>query len=228
MTTAVRPNFSVDARFTSGICTPRQVAELVNMPPATVYSWVNARGERRSIVHRVPVPVRGWASIPLAGLAEASTMRALREMHLPMHKMIEAADWFRDHYDSDYALASPRIVTDGIDLFVEETGGALHRAGDGQIPIRDIIQKFLKPVVMDSDGYARAYMVNLAAEVEAEIDPRFNSGRISLRRTRMPLFAVLGSLKAGDPAAVVAHEYDLYRWEVQAIQENAEWLEKVA
>jgi len=227
MTTALRPDFDVDARFTSGICTPRQVAELVEMPPATVYSWANQRGKRRAVVHRVPVSVRGYASIPLAGLAEASTLRALRQMHLPMRKMVEAADWFRDHYDDDYALASPRLVTDGIDLYAQEARD-LYRVGDGQRPIREIIKDYLRPVVMDSDGYARAYKVDLAPGIEAEIDPRFNSGRISLRRNRMPLFAVLGSLKAGDTAAVVAHEYDLSVQEVRVVGGHARWLEKVA
>lgn len=228
MTTAVRPDFDVDVRFTSGICTPRQVAELVEMPPATLYSWANQRGKRPPVVHRVPVKVRGYASIPLAGLAEASTLRALRQMHLPMRKMVEAADWYRTQYDDDYALASPRIVTDGIDLFVEESGGELHRAGDGQRPFREIIEAYLRPIVMDPDGYARAYKVELAPGIEAEIDPRFNSGRISLRRNRMPLFAVLGSLQAGDPATVVAHEYDLSVQEVRVVGGHARWLEKVA
>jgi hypothetical protein len=42
----------------------------------------------------------------------------------------------RREFDTPYGLATKRIATDGIDIFVQDADDDLARAGDNQLPIR--------------------------------------------------------------------------------------------
>ena len=55
------------------------------------------------------------------------------------------------------------------------------------------------------------------------IDPRFNAGRMTFVRNRVPVFAVLGSLAGGDSVDEVMQQYGLTLQEVAAVDEHREW-----
>ena len=227
MTSSLAPDVDVDVRFTSAICTPDQVARLAEMSTSTVYSWVSDRSDRRPLVHRVDPGRRGWPSVPLVGVAEAYTLRALRQAGVPLRKLVAAAEYLREKNDDPFAMASTSIVTDGIDIYIDELGD-LFRLEDRQMPIRDIVENYLHRVVRAPDGYAEAITVTLGGGAELLIDPRFNGGRPSFERNRVPAFAILDALAAGDRVEQIAEDYDLARGEVAAIERSRGMLEQLA
>lgn len=214
-----------DARFTAPICTVRDVAELVGMPLATVQSWAGQRYSRPQMITHFRPERRGWPSIPLVGLAEAATLRSLLEV-LPRREVWAAADWIRQRFDSPHALANQRLVTDGAYAYVEEHPALIYRVATNQQVIRTAIEEYLRPIRFGEDFYPEAFRVTRLPGVE--IDPRYNAGRMAFERNRVPVFAVAGSLRAGETVAEVVEEYRLTMAEVRAVEEQLDWLDEAA
>ncbi len=208
-----------EPRFVTPICTLQDVAELVDMPIDTVKSWAGQRSARRRMFTRYPQDRRGWPSVPLVGLAEANTLRTLREMLAPSE--VEAAvAWFGKHYAEPFALANKRLVTDGVYAYVRENPSDLYRVKTNQHAFVEVLEDHLRPLIFEHDDYPMAFRVRIPG---VAIDPRFNAGRMTFVRNRVPVFAVLGSLTGGDSVEEVMQQYGLTLQEVAAVDEHREW-----
>ncbi|UYF92429.1 DUF433 domain-containing protein [Rhodococcus aetherivorans] len=216
-----------DIRYTSPICTASQAARLAEMPVNTVRAWTRPTATRPAIVHTIENSQRGWPTVPLVGVIETWSMRALRKAGIPMQKLTRVAEQLREELNDPYVLARPLLFTDGVDLYRRDRGD-LFRIEDGQQPIEQVIQNYLSRVELDDDREPKAFKISLTNGVELSIDPRFNAGRPSFERNRIPVFAVLGALRAGEPSAVVASDYDLSAEEVHAVEVAPKWLTEVA
>lgn len=215
-----------EPRFTSPILTVREVADLVGMSLDTAQSWAGQRQDRRQLFTRISQGHRGWPSVPLIGLAEASSLRALKSL-LPASEVRIAAQFIKEHAGIRFALANQRLVTDGTNAYLEEHGGeSVTRLRDNQGAIVEAFRDHLRPLLFLDDDFPVAYQVPQLHGVE--IDPRFNAGRMSFARNHVPLFAVAGLLRAGEPPATVAQEYGLSSAEVRSVEEHLEWLATAA
>lgn len=216
-----------DIRYNSAICTPAQAAKLAEMPVNTVRAWTRSTNARPAIVHTVESAQRGWPTVPLVGVIETWSLRALRTAGVPMQKLTRVAEELRRELNDPYVLARPLLFTDGIDLYRRDRSG-LFRVEDGQQPIEQVIERYLSRVQLDDDHEPVAFRVSLTDEIVLSIDPHFNAGQLSFERTRIPAFAVLGALQAGDPPSVVASDYGLTAEEVHGVESAQEWLTEVA
>lgn len=213
-----------EPRFVAPICTVQDVAEIVGMPVETVKTWAGQRRSRRQMFSRTPQEHRGWPSVPLVGLVEANTLRTLRDMLAPS-EVEAAALWIRNKYDAPYALANKRLVTDGAYAYVQENPSELYRVKTKQHAFVEVLEAHLHPLIFEHDDYPVAYEVRIPGVV---IDPRFNAGRMTFERNRVPVFAVLGSLQGGDSVDEVMQQYGLTLQEVAAVDEHREWAAKAA
>lgn len=211
---------SDDVRASSPICSPADVAQLVGMPVSTVYSWMRATETRPALIHTVSPERRGWPSIPLVGLAEASVLRGFREGGMPMREISAAVKYLRGHH-GEYALAAPGLVTDGLVAMLHSEEGLL-TLRDGQGVLVPAVREQLRPFTLAPDGYVKAFMVRSLPGVE--IDPLHAAGRMRFTRTGVPLFAVTGLLEVGDTSAEVADEFGLEVDEVELVKEHLSWL----
>ncbi|SEB36487.1 Uncharacterized conserved protein, DUF433 family [Rhodococcus jostii] len=221
------PEYATDIRYRSGICTPKQAARIVSMPVNTVHSWTKSTKTRPAMVHTVRNQRKGWPTVPLVGIVETWSMRALRTAGVPMSKLVTVADGLRHEFSDPYVLARPLLFTDGIDLYRRERGD-LFRVEDGQQPIERVIEDYLQRIDRDDDEQPTAFRLSLHGGVELTLDPRFNGGRPSLLRSRVPAFAILGALEAGELPTVVAADYGLDVAEVLAVEQAAEKLAEIA
>ena len=208
-----------EPRFATPICTVKDVADLVGMPLDTVQTWAGQRASWRQMITRVPQGHRGWPSVPLVGLVEANTLRTLREMLAPS-EVEAAAAWIRQKYDAPFALANKRLVTDGAYAYVRENPSDLYRVSTQQRAFVEVLEEHLEPLVFEDDDYPVAFEVRIPG---VSIDPRFNAGRMTFIRNRVPVFAVLGSLAGGDSVDEVMQQYGLTMQEVAAVDEHREW-----
>lgn len=209
------------ARFTAAICTVADVARLADMPVTTVQSWAGQRRSRPQLITRISPERRGWPSVPLVGLAEAASLRGMLDF-LPRREVMDAAEWIVEQYKEAHPLANKRLVTDGFRAYVEEHNSDLYTVQGGQRAIRSSIEEHLRPIEFADDYYPVAFRVQTLPGVV--IDPRFNAGRMSFQRNRVPLYAVAGSLKAGATVEECVTDYHLTVDEVRLVEQQLEWL----
>lgn len=214
-----------DVRVKSGICTPAGAGAIVGMKESTLRSWTRLRGSRMPLVHVASNERRGWPTIPLIGLIEAHIIHVLRtDVGLRMRTIVDFAERLRSNND-EFGFASPDLVTDTIDIYRQEDS-ELERVHDGQHPLSEVVKPFLRPIGLWLDGRPGAFAPPGLPGLE--IDPRFSAGRLSFARNRVPVFAVLGGLSAGESADQLASDYELTRAEVSLVETNVDWLTKVA
>lgn len=208
-------------RFTVPLLTPLETAQHLQIPERTVRYWLSHKSAGRPLVHSVKPTRRGRPSVPFVALVEACVLRSLRNLGLPQTKIASAAAEVRSQFGTEYGLASRRIATDGIDVFVHylETDEIV-RAGDRQMPLREIINDYLHYIVWeDDDDFPTRLTLRMydPAVAEVVIDPRFAWGAPIVEPAKIPVSAVLGMWKAGESPDVVASEYGLTVEQVQAL-----------
>jgi|KBSSwiStaDraftv2_1062776.scaffolds.fasta_scaffold03943_7 uncharacterized protein (DUF433 family) len=208
--------------FTDPLFTPREVATYLRIPQPTVYSWLRPVEKGPQLVHQIPPERRGAASVPFVALVEAYVLRALRDLRLTKRQIRNVVDDVREEFNTEYALATKKIATDGIDLFIEHVDGELSRAGDRQAPIREVITDYLRYITFDATGteatgYASQLRLPKYGVAPVVIDPRFGWGVPIVEKSRVPVSAVIDLYSAGESMAVVADEYGLTVDDVEAI-----------
>ncbi|WP_327290389.1 DUF433 domain-containing protein [Streptomyces sp. NBC_01198] len=198
-------------RFSDGLLTPKETSSYLQIPHSTLSDWLTGRAAGAPLVHQVE-PVRsGQPSVPFVAVAEAYVLRSLRTEGLRMRQIREAAEAVRDAFDTPYGLVSRRIATDGVDIFVEHGLGDLRRARDGQAPIREVVDQYLRYLSWDAgDDFPSSLQLRQYGEaVPVVIDPRFGHGLPVVSANRVPVKAVIDLWEAGESVEDIAYEYDM-------------------
>ena len=203
---------ATDLRFDTALYTKVEAAQYVGVRPSTLNDWLTTTAMGAPLVHRLTPDTPRSASIPFVALAEALILRSLRrEFHLSMKEIRGAVRRLRKELDTEYALASRRLATDGIDILVDLSGD-WERARDGQRPIDDVIAPYLRLITYDeADGYPTRLKLKPFEESGADVivDPRFGFGHPVLERSKIRVEVLLGAWQAGDSMATLAREYRL-------------------
>lgn len=205
--------------FTDPILSPAGTAKHLSIPRSTVYSWLNEQAAGEPLVHSVPRQRRGWPSVPFVAVVEAYVLRSLRDMHLSKRKIAAAAAEVRTAFDTPYGLATNKIATDGIDLFIHHMDDDdLARVGDGQRPIRQVIRDHLRYVVwLNDEEFPSRLVLPQYQGTTVIIDPRFGWGTPVEESTKTPVDAIVGMWRAGESFDTVANDYGLKRGQVEEI-----------
>jgi uncharacterized protein (DUF433 family) len=195
--------------YTTPLLTAREAARYLKMPESTVDNWL-ADASGIPLVHAVAPERRGWPRAPFVGIIEAYVLRTLRELGFSMPDIRRTADLARAEFDDPYALASERIATDGIGLFVRVADESLVHARDRQIAFPEVISEYLTYISWDSAGSpARLRLPQFPSEAEVIIDPRFGWGAPVLAKSKVPVEAMVSLWRTGEPIIAVAEEYGL-------------------
>ncbi len=204
-------------KYTTALYTPTEAARHLQMPRSTLYKWLAKSPSVDLLVHSVSPERRGWPSVPFIGLIEAYVLHSLRELGLTMHTVRSAAKAVRREFDTPYGLATRKIATDGVDIFIhyaEEDD--LARASDGQRPIRAIIEDYLRYIDWDVDDVARRLRLpQFPTNAPVIMDPDYAFGQPVLATEKVPVEAIVNLWRAGEPMETVADEYELDRTTVE-------------
>jgi len=207
-------------KFTVPLLTPYEAATHLQIPERTMSRWLRSDSGRTPLVHSVTPEKRGRPSVPFIALVEAYVLRALRDLGLSPRAIAEAAAEVRTEFGTEYGLATRRIATDGIDVFIHYLDSdELARATDRQIPIRGVVEDYLKYVTWDNDGFARRLVLRRydPAIARVVIDPRFAWGAPIVEPANVTVDAVLGMWRGGESPETVADEYGLSVEQVKAL-----------
>lgn len=210
-------------KFNDPLLTPKETARHLLIPDTTLYDWLRENAAGTPLVHQVRPDKRGRPSVPFIAVIEAYVLRSLRDLGLRKQAIQQAAAAIRTEFGTPYALATKRIATDGIDIFVHCADDDLARAGDGQRPFRDVITNHLDYLTWDtSDEYPSRLRLRQYADIApVVIDPRFGWGAPVVEATKVPVDAVVSLWLAGESLADVAYEYDMTPGQAEAICRGA-------
>jgi uncharacterized protein (DUF433 family) len=207
--------------FADPLFTPREVSTYLKIPQSTVYYWLGASSAGNvPLVHHIEPERRGAASVPFAALVEAFVLRALRnELRFTKRQIADTVGDVRNNFGTDFALASHRIATDGIDIFIRHNDGEFARAGDHQVLLREVVGDYLRYIRWSpkSEYAASLRLPSFGDDARVIVDPRFGWGAPVVERNKIPVRAVLDLWAAGEPMSVVAREYGLTAPEVEEI-----------
>ncbi|NDL61139.1 DUF433 domain-containing protein [Phytoactinopolyspora sp. XMNu-373] len=205
-------------KFADPLLTAAEASRHLGIPRSTLQSWLKDDAPGGSLVHEVPARKRGYPSMPFVAVIEAYVLRSLRDLGLSKATIRQAALEVREAFDTPYALAAKRIVTDGVDLFIRHSPDQYTRVGDQQVPIREVLEDYLRDISFDKDGFpGRLRLRRYADAAELIIDPRFAWGAPVVADQKVPIHAVVDLWRAGEPMTVVADEFDLSPATVESI-----------
>lgn len=195
--------------YRTPILTARDAARHLGMPDRTLDAWL-ADQDGVTLVHSVSPEVRGGPRVPFVGVVEAFVLRGLRELGFTKVRIREAARLIRAEFDDEYGLASQRIDTDGVELFVRLAHDSRVAVRDGQRPIEEVLDGFLKDIHWDDSGRPQFLRLEqYSAGATVIIDPRFAWGAPVLEGSKIPVQSLTDLWRAGESITTVAHEFGL-------------------
>jgi len=154
--------------------------------------------------------------------ARAHVLRALRVVGMPMDEIRRAAAIVRAEFDDPFVLATRRIATDGVAVFVRLADESLVRARDHQHAIKEVLEHHLHDIDWDDTGAAiRLRLPRYPSGAEVVIDPRFGWGSPVLTANKVKVEDVVALWRTGEPISAVAEEYDLTETVVEDVLRQA-------
>jgi len=165
-----------------------EAATLLNLPRATLRSWVlgqpyRVRGTRRMFKAVIDLDSPKEHLLSLRNLVELHVLAAIRRVHhIQLPKVRTAIRYLSERLKIDHPLAHSQLQTDGTSLLLAQYGKLINATESGQLEMEAIVVRFLKRVEHDDRGLPiRLYPVTRPDEDGAAgpivVDPRIQFGR---------------------------------------------------
>ncbi len=198
-----------------------EASRYLHVPVATLRAWVLGQSYAGRVGPRRFRPVITIADserrlLSFLNLAEAHVLGALRrEQGVSLQKVRQALDYLGRslRLSSGHPLAEHRFATDGVHLFVEHYSQLIEVTQEGQLAIRECLERFLTRVEWDDRGLAsRLYpFTHTAADRDSPkvviIDPKIAFGRPVLAGSRIGTSVVVERWMAGESVEALAEDY---------------------
>lgn len=209
-------------RFRDPLYTPAEAARYLGVPDSTFRTW--ARGT--PVVTAFDRP-RGHASVPFVGLAEAYTLRALRETGVPLQRIRPALAVLDRELGLEHALASQRLFTDGVEVLYDysatsndaDVGSAARElvvVRDGQRVLHDVVERHLKRVVY-GDGYAQVLPLPGYGHATVVADASRSFGQPIFASGAARVTDAISLFRAGERLDLVAEEFGIPELELEEV-----------
>ncbi|HUZ52829.1 MAG TPA: DUF433 domain-containing protein [Streptosporangiaceae bacterium] len=215
-----------DRRFTVPLFTIDEAAHHLGLPRTTLKDWTRRQAGPAPLVHRIVNPsAPRAASLPFVAVIEAHMLRGFRELGLSAQGLRDSVAHLRTNLDDEYALATRRLASDGVDLLVDMSQhgepAEWARAIDSQGAIREVIEDYLKFVRWGKDRYPERLTLKAYQGADVIIDPRFAFGQPVLERQKVRVEDILDAFWAGEGYVRIAKEFGVRADEVEAVVRSA-------
>jgi uncharacterized protein (DUF433 family) len=229
-----------DPHYTTPIYHKAEAAHIIAVPAQTFRNWAVGYARKRldgshvvsaPIVTTLEPPRPQGVSVPFVGLAEAYIVAAFTKAGVPMQRIRPAVLWLQEHIGLPQALASQQLQTDGAEVlwdFGRQSGDPADQdMVDGLVVVRSGQQVF-RPIVRDyltrvtyEDGWTRKIQLPQYGKVDVVVDPWLNGGQPTVAGRGVRVVDIVNRLKASEPVADVADDYDLTVREVEQLARAA-------
>jgi uncharacterized protein (DUF433 family) len=215
-----------DTRFSVPLFTIDEGARHLGMAASTLRDWTCRMAGSAPLVHRVEPATPRAPSLPFIGIIEAHMLRGFKELGLSPRELRTSVARLRKITGDDYALATKRVASDGVDLLVDMAASAdspqWERARDGQGAIGEVIERYLKFVTWrSSDRYPLRLTLQAYQGADVIIDPRFAFGQPILEREKVRVEDILDAFWAGESYLTIAGEFGASPSAVEAVIRSA-------
>ncbi len=220
-------------RFTDPLYTSTEAARYLGVPRETIRRWARGPALRRvNGAEGLPQPAvtafassLGQAAIPFVGLAEAYTLRALRQAGVPLQRIRPALASLAAELGLEHALASKRLYTDGAEVLYDfgsrtsdaEAAEAVRElvvVRHGQRVFTDVVEDWLTQVSY-VDGYAQRLPLPGYVDAKVVVDAGRGFGQPIFSHGAARVHDALAMFDAGEPLEVVAEEYGVPEMELE-------------
>lgn len=212
-------------RFQDPLYTPAEVATFLGVPVETIRRWAGpSSGVREAVITAAPGRPR-HARIPFVGLAEAYTLRAIREAGVSLQRIRPALERLDAELGLAHALASQRLYTDGSEVLLDvaqRAEGQVSLAGkqlvvvrNGQHVFHEVVAEYLRRITFEG-GYAQVIPLPAYADARVVVDSRRSFGQPIFESSGVRLADALSLFRAGEPLATVSEEYGVPETELEA------------
>jgi uncharacterized protein (DUF433 family) len=192
---------------------PREVAGFLQLPSATVRSWVLGTTYRGRDGERWPFPAviriadKSGRRLSFENLIEVHVLSSLRRQHkVRLDAVRRAVRYLRRELGTEHPLAEQEMLTDGVDIFIDRYGRLTNASQQGQEAMRDLLRRYLTRIDRTPAGKSiRLYPItrSVVDQVDAvpkfvAIDPRYRFGQPFLVGSGVETSVVAGRHRAGD------------------------------
>lgn len=198
------------------------VAALVEAESADVKRWTSGSNPAVQRGHSLG---RSRFTVPFAGLVEADLIQHFKKAGMPVRRINALLRSLRSENGELAIVDNPKLVTDGTDPFIQQ-GETLTRTYDGQTSHLDILREWLTHLEIGEDGTITEYRPKKHPKLS--VDPRFNGGKLTVTKSRVPVWVIVDQLQAGSTAKQIAKDYRVEVDTVQEIADDISWAEKAS
>lgn len=198
----------------------REVADFLQLPPATVRAWVlgttyRARdGSRRRFKPVIRIADPKAPQMSFENLIEVYVLSSLRRRHrVQLDAVRRAVAFLRRELGTEHPLAEEDMLTDGTNIFIDRYGRLTNVSREGQEEMREIVLQYLERIDRTPAGKSiRLYPVTRTAVAVDEapkliaIDPRYRFGQPFLLGAGVETRVVAGRHRAGDSVKEISED----------------------
>lgn len=212
------------------VYTLAQAARYLKIPEVTLKTWIKGRkypvdgGNKQKFFQPVILlPDPRIPRLSFVNLVEAHVLNGIRRIeNIPFRKVRQAISYLKKQYPSKHPLADRLFQTDGVDLLIEDVGKLINVSKDGQMEMREIVDKYLRRIDRDPSKHLpiRLYPFLRNTHQEEEplsvvIDPLVSFGRPTLVKTGIPTAVIAERFYAGDSMENLARDYGIEREKIE-------------
>lgn len=202
-----------------------EAARYLRVPEQTVRNWALGRSWSRQ---GKPVQVRAVIQaadmqrrmLSFVNMIELHVLDSIRRQHqVELNSVRKSVAFLKRTFGTTHPLADIQMETNGKDLFIEHLGELINVSREGQLAMKDVLEKFLQRIERDPKGLAirlfpftrtvRLREESLAADAPriVSIEPTIAFGRPVIAGSRIPTVEIAERFKAGDSSELLAGEY---------------------
>lgn len=207
------------------IYTVEEVSKCVHVPISTIRTWVfgAAWTPTATQVQRYYEPLLVPSdpqkkTLSFINLVELHVLSAIRRLHkIKMYKTRDAILHLRKRYETLHPLAEVDLQSDGVSLFVQESGLLVNFTEDEQYVMRVLIEVHLRRIERTNGLASRLYPFTRLPRISdgkveelpkyIAIDPFVSFGRPVIAGTRIPTEIIAERWDAGDSVTDLAEDY---------------------
>lgn len=210
---------SDDPRLERALFTLRESAGYLDLPVSTVHRW--ARPKDAAPLLTVLPGIRGGATIPFIGFAEAFVLGSLRKAGVPLQRIRPAVAKLQQEFGLEHALASERVYTDGAEVVFDyaerhqEAMLAVVRTGQRQFEV--IIRGYLQRLTYGGDGWAAQLSLPAYRNAVVLVDPRQAFGQPLVVSGGARVEDLVDRFQAGDALGDIADDFGVPEGEVEDV-----------
>ncbi len=206
------------------------VAEYIDVPEATLRSWISGYSYRtRSGLRKAPPIIRpadpARNLLSFFNLIEAQVLVSTRERKISIRKVRRAIEYLVEMEGEKRPLLNCIFETAGQEIFVQKLFGTklknpLNVSKHGQYAFRPILKKYLSRIERDANGLpTRLYPMKTGSVSRSKvitIYPFVASGKPSIRRSGISAEVIWRRKKEGETEKSLARDFRLKPSEIKA------------